>query len=200
MSDPALALFLILSTVVVATMLLSIATARQVALLTRRFPFREVVSEQGPELSAVAPPVTGRNILGDPVHLAPPHDGPTAFVFLAEDCKVCTERLPDLAQLASEADAFGLWLIAEEDPSNEFQQAHPALTSRLVVSPDAFVEWNVRLVPYALVVSPTGEIQAKGDLLNMSRLRVELGLDPEAEDQLDRSLIEQTSLATAGGE
>jgi hypothetical protein len=181
MSDPLLASYIVLWFLVVTTLVVTLGTARQVALLTRRFPFNQVIDESGPKLDTFVPPIQATTLVGDGVTLGPPLPRRSAFVFVEEGCANCEKIRSDLEQTARDASDTDLWFVFDREPNsdNEFRR----FDGRVVVAPEAFDEWKIKTVPFACIVAEDGKLAAKGELHGVGRLREELGLSLEREGE-----------------
>ena len=84
--------------------------------------------------------------------------------------------LPELQAAVPRMRSTDVWLVYRDHPSGG-QNEH-AFAAGLVISREAFAQWNVRGVPYAVVVSPAGRVEAKGDLLGVGRLLETLAIEP----------------------
>jgi methylamine dehydrogenase accessory protein MauD len=176
MSDPLLASYILLWVLVVATLVVTLGTTRQVALLTRRFPFNQIRDESGPKVGAVVPAIEATTLAGDTLTLAREATRRSAFVFVEDGCTTCDKIRDPLEQTAREATDTDFWLVFEREPNpdSDFRR----FDGRLVVAPEAFERWEIHKVPFACVVAEDGKLAAKGELQAVARLREELGLPP----------------------
>ncbi len=185
MSDLLLASYILLWFVVVATTVVTLGTARQVALLTRRFPLNQVVRESGPELDGVVPPIAATTLTGDNLVLAAPFARRAAFIFVEDGCATCEKIRPHLEETVGDAPDADIWFIYDRAPSA--QNAFRRLDGRVVVAPKTFQDWKIETVPFACVVAEDGRLTAKGELQGIGRLREELGLSRERETEGDET-------------
>lgn len=189
MSDLFVASYILLWALVAAGVLVTVANTRQVALLTRRFPFADLRDEPGPELGHEMPGVPLSTLAGEELVLGPTLARRTAFVFLEDECKTCKELLPEFTALADEADDSDVWFIVDDSPSEESPLV--TLNGRALLGPGLFRDWKITTVPFAVVVTEEGKVEAKGQLLGVGRLREELGLSmqPASEPDLRKGVV-----------
>ena len=194
MSDLFIASYVLLWVVVVAGLVVGLGTTRQVALLTRRFPFVDVVNEPGPDLGQAVPAFEAVSLAGEPVLLKPPFTNRNVFIFMENGCTVCEEVLPEVRTISEEAPDIDLWVVLEAEPpgSSAFRDG---LAPRSLVAGGAFGAWKISTVPYACIVTEDGTLEAKGQLLGTGRLREALGLslDPVAEQAQDQEAQHELS-------
>ena len=194
MSDLFVASYVLLWVVVVTGLVVVLGTARQVALLTRRFPFVDVVNEPGPDLGQPVPPVEAVSLEGEPVLLRPPFTNRNVFVFMENGCTVCEEVLPEVRTISEETADVDLWVVLEAEPPAT-SAYRDGLVQRSLVASGAFGAWKITTVPYACIVTEDGTLEAKGQLLGTGRLREALGLstDPVAEEARDQEAQHELS-------
>ena len=165
MSDPFVASYILLWILVAGLLVVGLGTARQVALLTKRFP-PDVVREPGPKLGAEVQPVKARTLSGEDVSLGPTFSRRTVLAFFEDGCKTCQEVWPFVRELANEPGA-DLYVLFEREPGEQFRDG-----AQILVSADAFRKWKISTVPYS-----SGKVEAKGHLAGeLGRLRQTLGL------------------------
>jgi methylamine dehydrogenase accessory protein MauD len=170
MSDPVLASYILLWVIVAGLLVVSLGTARQVALLTKRFP-PDVVREPGPKLGSAIERVSARTLAGEEVSLGGAFPRTTVLAFFEDGCKTCQEVWPFVRELVDEP-ATDVVVLFEREPGEQFRDGAPIL-----VAPDAFRKWKISRVPYACVVDEGGKVEAKGHLAGeLGRLRQTLGL------------------------
>jgi hypothetical protein len=122
-------------------------------------------------------------LAGEELVLGPTLAQKSAFVFLEEDCSTCKELLPELGTLADQAEQAYVWFVLEDPPGEGSPLA--ALDGRAVIAADLFREWKIASVPFAVVITEDGKVEAKGQLLGVGRLREELGLSARPADVSD---------------
>ncbi len=185
MNDLLLATYLVLWLLTLAVAVVVLGVARQVGLLTKRFPFDDVMNEAGPQLGSRIVGADAARTTGEKVRLEPRFPARTTMVFVEDECGICERILPAVSEIVAETNDTDFWIIYETFPDT-LPEPLAGIMDRVVASPDAFRDWRIATVPYVCVVSTGGTIEAKGQLLHTGRLREELGLpvpdaDPHAE-------------------
>jgi methylamine dehydrogenase accessory protein MauD len=184
-TDAFLASYVLLWAFSALAVVAALGAARQVALITKRFPLEHVDDMPGPKVGEAPIPIEGSTLDGQPVALAPPFDERTLVVFTSDTCDGCSRIVPDVEQVVEEAQPLELWFVYAESPTEEFA-LDPGRAARSVVSNEAFTSWRIGSVPYAYLASEDGRIQAKGHLPHVEHLRATLGLSPEHEEDADK--------------
>lgn len=175
MSDAFLASYILLWFLALASLVLMLATARQVALLTKRFPFYESGMEQGPNLGETVLAIRGHTLDGGSVTLGPEYPVQTVLAFVSDSCSSCNELLPELEELNEVVPEMDLWFIVETAPATDHPLA-TRLVTQVLVSPEAFEQWEMHAVPYLFLATREGNIEAKGHISHVDRLRQSLDL------------------------
>jgi hypothetical protein len=173
MSGGLLISYIVLWAVVVLTVLGLLGTARFVVLVRGGGGH---VPEPGPGMGDLVAPIDGVDLDGSEVRISPAPERRSVIAFMSAGCSACESALPELQAAAPRMQSTDLWLVYRDHPDH----AHSELSfaKGLVISRDVFAEWNVRGVPYAVVVSPAGRVEAKGDLLGVGRLLETLDIEP----------------------
>jgi methylamine dehydrogenase accessory protein MauD len=194
MSDLFVASYVLLWVIVATGLVVVLGTARQVALLTRRFPFVDVVNEPGPDLGQAVPAVEAVSLAGEAVLLKPPFANRNVLVFMENGCSVCDEVLSEVRRVSEEAPDIDLWVVLEAEPSDK-SVFRDGLARQSLIASSAFGAWKITTVPYACIVTEDGTLEAKGQLLGAGRLREALGLsvDPVPEEAPDQEAQHELS-------
>ena len=85
----------VLGVVVLLTMALVFALARQIGILhTRLAPAGALTTSEGPTIGEAAPKLALRDMSNRPVQIGGPAEQPTLVLFVSPTCPICKELLP----------------------------------------------------------------------------------------------------------
>lgn len=175
MSGVWLVSYLILWSLVFVLILVSLALARQVGLIHRRFPPPPArATLDGPAVGSPMEALTIHAADGQAVTFGGPSRRQRLFVFVGAGCSACEELAPSLYSLAKSdgrtTDLVLVSLAGDEQENRQFVKRHRLQSVPFVLAPQAAEFYRVAGTPYALLVDEAGIVQAKGIVNHMDHL------------------------------
>lgn len=156
-----------------------LALARQVGVLFERVaPVGALTLDHGPRIGEAAPRLRLTTLQGEPLTVGEGGSG-QLFFFLSTTCPVCKKLLPALRTLAAaERDSWQIVLASDGDV-----EEHRAFWQReklglpYVLSEELGRRFQIRRLPYAVVIGPDGTVRAKGLVNNREQIESLLRAD-----------------------
>lgn len=155
----------VLGAVVLLTMALVFALARQIGILhTRLAPAGALTTSEGPTIGEAAPKLALRDMSNRPVQIGGPAEQPTLVLFVSPTCPICKELLP-VAQSVAKRERLTLLFASdgEDLASHERYVENMALENYpYLLSSELGMTLGASKLPFAVLIDSDGILKARG--------------------------------------
>ncbi|NUT16664.1 MAG: methylamine dehydrogenase accessory protein MauD [Cupriavidus sp.] len=170
MSDSLLISQVLLWILLLTVLAICVALTRQIGVLYERIaPMGALMMDDGPKVGDRAPADAYRTLTGEAVQVGvafgEAQSHATLLFFVSPTCPVCKKLLPIARRIAQrEADWLRVVLASDgEQPEHlEFERRAGLQAFPYLLSPQLGLAYRVSRLPYAVLISETGVVQAKG--------------------------------------
>ncbi|WP_210189793.1 methylamine dehydrogenase accessory protein MauD [Ensifer aridi] len=165
---------IILGVLVIASLTVLLALARQVGVLFERIaPMGALVTDSGPSIGESVPRMNLTTLDGRLVSVGAARDRSQLFFFLSPECPVCKRLLPILKS-ARTAEAGWLDVVLASDGERSvherFVRERGLHDFPYVLSRDFGMTFRVGRLPFAVLIDGSGVVRAKGLVNNREHL------------------------------
>ena len=150
--------------VVAALAFTVLALARQIGVLHERVaPVGALTMDTGPAVGEAAPRLAGRLLNGDPFSLEARRGRMQLLLFVSSDCPICKRLIPIAKSMAKDEDCDLVFIgDAEADDQRALIVRFDLGGYVFVNGPELGLAFHIGKLPYAVLISETGLIAAKG--------------------------------------
>ncbi len=136
----------------------------------------EGVQRDGLQVGEIAPPITGVNIHGESIELAPQTGQMYLLAFVSPTCAPCAEVLPSIHQLATTNSDVQVVLVVDGARERVVQlvenfDLHSSIICLAEGETGTYHGYIVRVTPFAFMIGKDGRILSKGLCNTPIRLR-----------------------------
>jgi methylamine dehydrogenase accessory protein MauD len=166
MNEALVAAVLVLWVVVIVLIFAVFALARQIGILYERVaPMGALMLDDGPAVGAQSPQFDLTTLSGDSINIGANAGLAELVFFLSPTCPVCKKLLPVLRSIQkAERDWLQVVLASDGDDTRQRQFYEKAQLHDFpyVLSHELGMQFKVGKLPYAVLLSAAGIVQAKG--------------------------------------
>jgi len=170
MSDSLLISHVLLWILLLAVLAICVALTRQIGVLYERVaPMGALMMDDGPKVGDRAPANVYRTLAGEDLQIGSPFGqvgkSATLLFFVSPTCPVCKKLLPIVKRIAQREGGWLRVVLASdgEQPEHlDFVRRAGLQAFPYVLSHELGMTYRVSKLPYAVLISEAGTVQAKG--------------------------------------
>jgi len=168
-----------------------LAAMRQIGIIhTRIGPMGARMMNPGPEVGDEAPIWQGTDVAGRSLALRPALGKRTLVIFISLTCPHCEELMTHLRTWSrTERDSLQIVIAcatADQEAVGSFIRKHRLQALHFLVSAELAGQYNVGLVPYAVLIDNEGIVRSKGLVNNATHLESLLNAEESGYASIDQ--------------